>query len=73
MWNLDKLPSGVEHDLTQSLPMAIPGLNRSMLYFGQARAFFALHTEDCELQGLSYLHWGKPKRWYIVPPAYASR
>ena len=32
-WNLGALPGGVDHDLTQSLPMAIPGLNRSMLYF----------------------------------------
>ena len=62
-WNLGALPGGPEHDLTQSLPMAIPGLNRSMLYIGQWRSFFAMHTEDCELQGASYLHWGAPKRW----------
>ena len=49
-WNLGALPGGPAHDLTQSLPMAIPGLNRSMLYIGQWRSFFALHTEDCELQ-----------------------
>ena len=55
-WNLGALPGGVDHDLTQELPMAIPGLNRSMLYFGSWRSFFALHTEDCELQGASYLH-----------------
>ena len=72
-WNLGALPGGVDHDLTQSLPMAIPGLNRSMLYFGRWRSFFALHTEDCELQGASYLHWGAPKRWYVVPPSHAER
>ena len=72
-WNLGRLPGGVDHDLTQHLPMALPGLNRSMLYFGQWRSFFALHTEDCELQGASYLHWGAPKRWYVVPPSHASR
>ena len=72
-WNLGALPGGVDNDLTQELPMAIPGLNQSMLYFGQWRSFFALHTEDCELQGASYLHWGAPKRWYIVPPSHAAR
>ena len=63
VWNLGALPGGPSNDLTQSLPMAIPGLNRSMLYIGQWRSFFAMHTEDCELQGASYLHWGAPKRW----------
>lgn len=58
VWNLGALPGGADNDLTQSLPMAIPGLNRSMLYFGQWKSFFALHTEDCELQGASYLHYG---------------
>ena len=72
-WNLGALPGGVDNDLTQELPMAIPGLNRSMLYFGQWRSFFALHTEDCELQGASFLHYGAPKRWYVVPPSHAGR
>ena len=72
-WNLGALPGGVEHDLTQALPMAIPGLNRSMCYFGRWRSFFGLHTEDCELQGASYLHYGQPKRWWVVPPSHASR
>ena len=72
-WNLGALPGGAEHDLTQELPVAIPGLNRSMLYFGRWRSVFAMHTEDCELQGASYLHRGQPKRWYLVPPAYAKR
>jgi len=49
-WNLGKLPGGPANDLTQALP-PIPGLNRSMLYFGRWRSFFAMHTEDCELQG----------------------
>ena len=71
-WHLGALPGGPGHDLTQSLP-PIPGLNRSMLYFGRWRSFFAMHTEDCELQGASYLHCGAPKRWYVVPPAYAER
>lgn len=72
-WNLSALPGGVDHDLTQSLPMALPGLNRSMLYFGRWRSFFAMHTEDSELQGASYLHWGAPKRWYVVPPTHDER
>lgn len=57
-WNLSRLPGGVEQDLLQSLQDPIPGLNQSMLYFGMWRSFFAMHTEDCELQGASYLHFG---------------
>ncbi len=71
-WNLGALPGGPAHDLTQSLP-PIPGLNRSMLYFGRWRSFFAMHTEDCELQGASYLHCGAAKRWYVVAPEHAER
>ncbi|KAL1527961.1 hypothetical protein AB1Y20_009332 [Prymnesium parvum] len=71
VWNLSKLPGGVENDLLQALHDPIPGLNQSMLYFGTWKSFFALHTEDCELQGASFLHFGAPKQWYVVPPTHA--
>ena len=49
------------------LPLSIPGLNKPMLYFGGWRSSFCLHTEDSELGGLSFLHQGAPKFWYVVP------
>jgi len=72
-WNLSALPRGPEDDLLQEAAVRMPGLNSPMVYLGAWRSFFALHTEDAELQGLSYLHSGAPKQWYIVPPAHAAR
>tara|TARA_B100000524_G_scaffold286320_1_gene161567 strand:- start:357 stop:2033 length:1677 start_codon:yes stop_codon:yes gene_type:complete len=72
-WNLGSLPAGPSGDLLQHAPLSIPGLNKPMLYYGAWKTFFALHTEDSELQGVSYLHSGAPKVWYVVPPAYATR
>lgn len=73
VWNLSRLPGGVDDDLLQALPEPIPGLNRSMLYCGAWRSLFAMHTEDCELQGASFLHAGAPKQWYVIPPTHADR
>ena len=72
-WNLSRLPAGTDGDLLRHLPLSIPGLNKPMLYFGGWRSTFCLHTEDSELSGLSFLHRGAPKFWYIVPPEYAER
>ena len=66
-WNLSRLPAGTDGDLLRHLPLSIPGLNKPMLYFGGWRSTFCLHTEDSELGGLSFLHQGAPKFWYIVP------
>ena len=72
-WNLSRLPAGTDGDLLRHLPLSIPGLNKPMLYFGGWRSTFCLHTEDSELSGLSFLHKGAPKFWYIVPPQHAGR
>ncbi|ETV90987.1 hypothetical protein H310_14324 [Aphanomyces invadans] len=51
----------------------LPGITQAMLYFGMWSAMFALHTEDMELYSINYLHTGKPKVWYTVPPHHAAR
>jgi [histone H3]-trimethyl-L-lysine9/36 demethylase len=45
------------------------------------KAYFAWHVEDMNLnvnffknkkKSINYLHFGKPKRWYCIPPSYSE-
>ncbi|CAK4076611.1 unnamed protein product [Aphanomyces euteiches] len=65
-WNVNKLDS-----ILRSVDL--PGITQAMLYFGMWSAIFALHTEDMELYSINFLHTGKPKVWYAIPPQQASR
>uniref|UniRef100_A0AAV1TJC6 [Histone H3]-trimethyl-L-lysine(9) demethylase n=1 Tax=Peronospora matthiolae TaxID=2874970 RepID=A0AAV1TJC6_9STRA len=60
-WNLNDLNTILRK-------IDLPGVTRAMLYFGMWRAMFAFHTEDMDLYSINYLHTGKPKFWYGVPP-----
>ncbi|RMX66117.1 hypothetical protein DD238_001171 [Peronospora effusa] len=51
----------------------LPGITQAMLYFGMWRAMFAFHTEDMDLYSINYVHTGKPKFWYGVPPDAAPQ
>ncbi|CAI5736331.1 unnamed protein product [Peronospora destructor] len=51
----------------------LPGVTQAMLYFGMWRAMFAFHTEDMDLYSINYVHTGKPKFWYGVPPDAAPQ
>ncbi|CAH0482520.1 unnamed protein product [Peronospora belbahrii] len=65
-WNLNHL-----HTILRKIDL--PGVTQAMLYFGMWRAMFAFHTEDMDLYSINYLHTGKPKFWYGVPPDAASQ
>jgi jumonji domain-containing protein 2 len=67
-WNLDKLDSMLRY-----LPHNIPGVSRSMLYFGSWRAMFAFHVEDYNLYSINFLHTGAEKSWYSIPLNYKQR
>lgn len=67
-WNVANLPS-----LLHVAGVAMPGISLPMLYFGQWRAMFAWHKEDCDLASINYMHFGAPKQWYGIPPRYAAK
>ena len=48
----------------------IAGVNTSFLYIGTWRSSFVWHVEDRDLGGANFLHFGEPKTWNVVPPAY---
>ncbi|KAF0700704.1 Aste57867_8758 [Aphanomyces stellatus] len=65
-WNVNKLDTILR-------TVDLPGITQAMLYFGMWSAIFAMHTEDMELYSINFLHTGKPKIWYTVPPQHAAR
>lgn len=64
-WNINKL--GTILDLvSEDYGVEIAGVNTAYLYFGMWKTTFCWHTEDMELYSINYLHFGKPKTWYVV-------
>ena len=57
--------AGFSYTLTQMKPF-FQGVTNSYCYIGTHGTCFPLHTEDMDLGAVNYLHWGKPKVWYIV-------
>ncbi len=71
-WNVNKLPSLLS-DIQAHTDTAMPGITRSMLYFGQWKSSFAWHVEDMNLYSINYLHFGQCKQWYTIPPKFATQ
>jgi hypothetical protein len=67
-WNLAELDN-----MIKLLPSNLPGVTTAMLYFGMWRAMFAFHTEDMNLYSINFLHAGRPKSWYSIPPTSQKR
>lgn len=67
-WNVGNLPS-----LLHTLDHSIMGVSLPFLYWGQWKSMFAIHSEDCDLYSINYLHFGRPKQWYTVPPRFAKK
>ena len=70
-WNLSRLPGMLE--AMPRLGRDIPGINSPYLYYGSFRSLFAWHREDLDLFSINYVHCGRQKLWYSIPPEQAPR
>jgi len=57
----------------QLIDVPLAGINVPYLYYGMWKSMFAWHTEDMDLYSINYLHFGKPKRWYAIPPSKGEK
>lgn len=66
VWNINKLDTILNHVRTD-YDLKIDNLTTSALFFGMWKAAFMWHTEDMDLYSISYIHFGAPKKWYVIP------
>ncbi|MEQ2182313.1 Lysine-specific demethylase 4A [Goodea atripinnis] len=71
-WNMAHLNTILD-TLDNESGMKIKGVTSPCLHFGMWKSAFAWHTEDMNLYSISYLHYGEPKSWYVVPPEHGRR
>lgn len=71
-WNINKLDTILDF-VEKDYQMSIEGVNTAYLYFGMWKTTFAWHTEDMDLYSINYLHFGAPKTWFAIPPAYGRK
>ncbi|CAH8642155.1 unnamed protein product [Schistosoma intercalatum] len=72
IWNIAKLDSVLSRVFEEE-GVQIPGVNTPYLYYGMWRSTFPWHVEDVDLYSINYLHYGLPKCWYVIPPAFARK
>lgn len=71
-WNINFLDTILDY-VGKDYDMSIDGVNTAYLYFGMWKTTFGWHTEDMDLYSINYLHFGAPKSWYSIPPAYGRK
>uniref|UniRef100_A0A3P8UL20 [histone H3]-trimethyl-L-lysine(9) demethylase n=1 Tax=Cynoglossus semilaevis TaxID=244447 RepID=A0A3P8UL20_CYNSE len=71
-WNIGRLNTILDSMESES-GIKIKGVNSPCLFFGMWKSAFPWHTEDMDLYGINYLHFGEPTSWYVVPPEHGKR
>jgi jumonji domain-containing protein 2 len=71
-WNINKLNTILDF-VGKDYDISIDGVNSAYLYFGMWKTTFGWHTEDMDLYSINYLHFGEPKIWYSIPPAFGRK
>lgn len=72
IWNVASLPTLLSTILKEQ-DLKLDGVNTPYLYFGSWQTTFGWHVEDVDLYSINYLHYGMPKHWYVIPPAFARK
>lgn len=72
IWNINKLNTILDY-VSKDYNMSIDGVTTAYLYYGMWKTTFAWHTEDMDLYSINYLHFGSPKTWYAIPPAFGRK
>lgn len=67
-WNLNRIDS-----LLKYIRCPMPGIITSYVDYGKWMSLFPWHVEDMDLYSITYLHFGKSKEWYCIPPKFKSK
>jgi jumonji domain-containing protein 2 len=67
-WNLGKLDT-----LLNRVSENIPGVTNPYLYIGNYPTLFPWHVEDLDLLSVNYIHFGSPKKWWVVPEKHFQK
>ncbi|XP_023809821.1 lysine-specific demethylase 4A isoform X3 [Oryzias latipes] len=71
-WNISHLDS-ILNALEGKCDDKIKAAQGPLIDFGMWKSAFAWHTEEMDLYRLSYMHYGEPRSWYVVPPEHGRR
>jgi hypothetical protein len=67
-WNIAKICTELN-----IVSQNIPGVTDPYLYIGNYPTLFPWHVEDLDLLSVNYIHFGSPKKWWVVPEKHFEK